>query len=248
MKSLVITAALLLSAPALAITANSGTVNSAAAVTIGQIVASDADTATSAGLPGALAASSSAQQSDQGNVISAFNSVSATWTSATQGSVALGWGWNAVSTSNPAGTQVDTRNAPNQNWAYSFTTGASAATFTANWTLDVTSADSFGLQGVYSFDTLSPFNITPGTVSPSDDAGSFSFALAPNTSYTLSLTNFGNFGPGTLNSVGTVQFDMDWTILQDRVPGIPEPASWALLIAGFGLVGATARRRRAVTA
>ena len=26
--------------------------------------------------------------------------------------------------------------------------------------------------------------------------------------------------------------------------GVPEPASWAMLIAGFGLVGATARRRR----
>ena len=33
-------------------------------------------------------------------------------------------------------------------------------------------------------------------------------------------------------------------------PGVPEPASWAMLIAGFGLVGAAARRRRsnAVTA
>ena len=29
---------------------------------------------------------------------------------------------------------------------------------------------------------------------------------------------------------------------------VPEPASWAMLIAGFGLVGAAARRRRAVTA
>jgi hypothetical protein len=25
---------------------------------------------------------------------------------------------------------------------------------------------------------------------------------------------------------------------------VPEPASWAMLISGFGLVGATARRRR----
>jgi hypothetical protein len=28
------------------------------------------------------------------------------------------------------------------------------------------------------------------------------------------------------------------------VPGVPEPASWAMLIAGFGLVGAASRRRR----
>ena len=30
------------------------------------------------------------------------------------------------------------------------------------------------------------------------------------------------------------------------VPGVPEPASWAMLIAGFGLTGAAMRRRRAV--
>ncbi|MGQ5702817.1 PEPxxWA-CTERM sorting domain-containing protein [Sandaracinobacteroides sp. A072] len=29
------------------------------------------------------------------------------------------------------------------------------------------------------------------------------------------------------------------------VPGVPEPATWAMLIAGFGLVGGVARRRRA---
>jgi hypothetical protein len=28
--------------------------------------------------------------------------------------------------------------------------------------------------------------------------------------------------------------------------GVPEPASWAMMIAGFGLVGAAARRRRTV--
>lgn len=31
-------------------------------------------------------------------------------------------------------------------------------------------------------------------------------------------------------------------------PGIPEPDSWAMLIAGFGLIGAVARRRRVVAA
>lgn len=32
------------------------------------------------------------------------------------------------------------------------------------------------------------------------------------------------------------------------VPGIPEPGSWALMLAGFGLVGAAARRRQAASA
>jgi hypothetical protein len=31
-------------------------------------------------------------------------------------------------------------------------------------------------------------------------------------------------------------------------PGVPEPASWAMLIAGFGLTGAAMRRRRIAVA
>jgi hypothetical protein len=33
-------------------------------------------------------------------------------------------------------------------------------------------------------------------------------------------------------------------VLVTQAGGVPEPATWAMLIAGFGLVGATARRRR----
>ena len=32
------------------------------------------------------------------------------------------------------------------------------------------------------------------------------------------------------------------------IAGVPEPASWAMLIAGFGLTGSAMRRRRAVAA
>ena len=40
-----------------------------------------------------------------------------------------------------------------------------------------------------------------------------------------------------------------WSGMTIGVAGVvPEPASWAMLIAGFGLVGAAARRRRAVAA
>ena len=42
-------------------------------------------------------------------------------------------------------------------------------------------------------------------------------------------------GPGALNLVGTVTFN---------AAVVPEPSSWVMLIAGFGLVGAASRRRR----
>jgi len=38
------------------------------------------------------------------------------------------------------------------------------------------------------------------------------------------------------------------TIVDNVSAGIPEPASWALMIAGFGLAGAALRRRRAIAA
>jgi len=43
-------------------------------------------------------------------------------------------------------------------------------------------------------------------------------------------------GPSSLSFSGTL------------TQGVPEPASWAMLIAGFGLVGAAARRRRMIVA
>lgn len=41
---------------------------------------------------------------------------------------------------------------------------------------------------------------------------------------------------------------IDGAILPPPTPGVPEPATWAMLIAGFGLVGAASRRRRSVAA
>jgi len=51
---------------------------------------------------------------------------------------------------------------------------------------------------------------------------------------------FGTSIEGGANGFGTV-----WTL---EAGGVPEPASWAMLIAGFGLTGAAMRRRRRVTA
>lgn len=52
--------------------------------------------------------------------------------------------------------------------------------------------------------------------------------------------------------ISFVRFSNEYIGIRDITVGgsavIPEPASWALLIAGFGLVGAAARRRRRVAA
>jgi hypothetical protein len=51
------------------------------------------------------------------------------------------------------------------------------------------------------------------------------------------------FGPDGFN--GGIQ-NVVYEFTPDGNVAVPEPASWAMLIAGFGLVGASARRRRAL--
>ena len=45
-------------------------------------------------------------------------------------------------------------------------------------------------------------------------------------------------------TLGKSVLTTDGAPLPPVLPGIPEPSTWAMLIAGFGLVGAVARRRR----
>jgi len=53
---------------------------------------------------------------------------------------------------------------------------------------------------------------------------------------TFALTQFAGAG----------QYSLTITNLDAAAPAVPEPATWAMLISGFGLVGASMRRRRAV--
>jgi len=48
----------------------------------------------------------------------------------------------------------------------------------------------------------------------------------------------------TLNGPGFAPFKLDNIRYSAFTIGVPEPASWAMMIAGFGAVGATMRRRR----
>jgi PEP-CTERM motif len=53
-------------------------------------------------------------------------------------------------------------------------------------------------------------------------------------------------GIGSLNT--DEAYDARGWSMRAVTGGVPEPASWAMLIAGFGLVGAVARRRNAIAA
>ena len=49
---------------------------------------------------------------------------------------------------------------------------------------------------------------------------------------------------GWVVTLGKSVLSTDGSILPPPLPGVPEPSTWAMLITGFGLVGAMARRRK----
>jgi hypothetical protein len=90
------------------------------------------------------------------------------------------------------------------------------------------------------FDPTSPLT---NVLVANDDLGNttlsgFSYELLANSSYTAVITGFNNadFGTYTL------------AISTAAEAAVPEPATWGLMLVGFGLVGAGARYRRRGTA
>ena len=101
-----------------------------------------------------------------------------------------------------------------------------------------------------------------GTVSPSASASVSPFVVAAGVETVFTVndfffvsTDFSNLGLTLTNSELRLNFsgiafeDGQQIDIAFRPAGgvIPEPATWALLITGFGLVGAAARRRRTAT-
>ena len=107
------------------------------------------------------------------------------------------------------------------------------ATFAASLTSFGLDVGSFGGTTLTIFDKVgasllsvavpsNAFNYNYYSVSSGNGIGGFSFSGAAN----------GNTSIDNLNAVVSA------------TPGVPEPASWALMIGGFGLVGSALRRRR----
>jgi hypothetical protein len=95
---------------------------------------------------------------------------------------------------------------------------------------------SYNLTGSACYANAAPKQITIGspTIDPSCSPVSFSYSDG------FSITGF-NFS-GTLTGIDFRIVEAN--SLPDFTFAIPEPASWALMLAGFGLVGYAMRRRR----
>jgi hypothetical protein len=68
------------------------------------------------------------------------------------------------------------------------------------------------------------------------------------TSEGVQHVSFANTGVRRVEILGSDNFAVDTINFNGRAGPVPEPATWALMIGGFGLAGATLRRRRVLTA
>ncbi len=85
------------------------------------------------------------------------------------------------------------------------------------------------------------FVALPTTQGCTVDPNTLTVTVCGWTKYTLNFT-------GTARSIGLAGSGTYFDNVTLGAPGVPEPASWALLIAGFGLTGAAMRRQRRVAA
>ena len=178
-----------------------------------------------------------------------FSNVStdAFWDSANAGRFVIdeySWDFKVDAGHAPAEVQFNEHDFGND-WFYSF-----IADGNGTFTMDVFVSAGGDRNGFRGFDLL-----VNGLVSSSlldDDNPSIvktlSFGLTAGEQYTFALRNdaFRRVN-GASNFDGIMLGSFDWRIEEVITPGgVPEPASWALMIAGFALVGSALRRRDGV--
>ena len=200
---------------------------------------SDQDSQSWTAVPTGLTASASTSTSYLGDTVTAQGSAVAGWAGATSGSMTFrNYGWT-FDVTNPANTWSGADvfvNRGGPDWSYTFTTTTNTV-FTMGY--NVTGAgNTFGLWGW-------PVNGVSGTggqvVNAFDPTASGTFVanLTPGT-YTVELDSFANIGSGNLIDVASMNGQFNWSI---AAVGVPEPASWVMMMIGFGALGAAMRRR-----
>jgi hypothetical protein len=243
--------------PAAAATAVSGELNIASNAYIAQgPTVTVTDTGSWNNVPATLNVSATAVANggvhlDHNDKVTAFGSAQATWASANAGSVGFtNYGWDfSVKNTAPLdnGTDHDfNRPGGGADWEYFFQADGDGV-FQMNYGVTAT-GDKFGLFGWSIF-----FNGVSVGPDLSDVA---TFGADPTTSgvviqgltkgkfYSVDLFNNANVeANGQRFFTGEMDGQFNWQITE-RDAGVPEPASWAMMLVGFGGLGAMLRTRR----
>ncbi len=96
----------------------------------------------------------------------------------------------------------------------------------------------------YSRNIAVPTNPASAAYNALIGVGSTFSSLAIDPPFTISFANLGGFG---INNVEILARSATWNLVYDYTPAgpdVPEPATWATMLLGFGLVGGMLRYRR----
>ncbi|WP_197422547.1 MULTISPECIES: PEPxxWA-CTERM sorting domain-containing protein [unclassified Phenylobacterium] len=176
---------------------------------------------------------------------------SATWSAdGTYGQVNFEWGWH-FNADGDYGLMGGGFDGLNPNWSYTFLAERDGR---LAWQGEVrpnpaSDLNNFGLSGwnlqLNGVTVIDLFDPTGGKLRYGDG----DFLLKAGETYTVSLINNSNIAGRTFGAAydGLVNGVFYWAI-EEEPAVVPEPAGWALMIGGFGLVGMAFRRRRLVEA
>ncbi len=235
----------------------------AAAAAAGPVTVSQVSNQSWSGTPTTLNASADAFATLGTDTLDTHGSASATWNSATSGSVTFtNYGWDFAVFNNVSESDL-TQNRGGSDWSYSFT-ATDDGQITVGYSVLATGS-TFGLWG---WNINCSCGGTGGGIQDINDptgTGTFSGDLFAGNSYTITLDGnpnvFWNGPSGNYSGAMSGQFDWQITGTDASADGgqlnivanstigsaAPEPAAWALMLVGFGGLGVTLRslRRRA---
>jgi len=254
----------LAAAPAFAATATSGQVNanaSAALVTSFSGLPGNVNTHGEAlhALPDAISATALATASNGANInVSAQQSISASWNDANHGSFAVTsimseTAFDLIPDQVIQATTIDqSLNRTLPTWQYAFDATGSDNLFSLDFATTV-DGNFTGLGTWIVSITRDGQSVAFETITNGFGSGVFTQALDSGHAYVVNVLSndglaFVTDGRHTNSFRGNQTSVFDWTITGDTKGGgaVPEPSTWALTIAGFGLVGAALRRRQAL--
>jgi hypothetical protein len=227
--------AVVVATPATATTVLEGSVGAQAFAELGTQLQSVVKSDSVVTLPDMISAASVAKVTSGPNSAQAETTVTAVWNSAESGTVEMTWGYDFAvqdwSLSGRAKTSAT-------NWIYSFQ-AAGDGEFLFNYDVRLISGYPFGMR-IVGFGGLP----TIGRDWSPSETGVAVVPLVAGQIYSIGFGNYGDFGANT-TIASRFHSKMSWEIVYSAFPhSVPEPATWAMVIAGFGMVGAAARRRR----
>ena len=225
------------SASLAAVTPILGSVQASVGVSTNLMNQAPSDTDDWAGGPASLSAATSAFVfGAAGAFASAHAGVDAGWASATQGDVAFDFGWNLTST--PGDLAMASLGAAGPDWTYSFIPDVDSV-FILDFLVSV-SGTATDFSGWRLFDN----GVVVSSAPTAPSSGMISHALTGGAVHILTLRSGASGAAFTQPLNGEMDGLFSWRIADAPVAAVPEPDTWALAIVGFGLCGATLRRRR----